>query len=63
MTIRFPKRHIADDVVERITQAAQRIDKVELQGMQLEQALSQPPGQMASVEGIEDAIVGKALSL
>ena len=61
--IRFPRKHIADSVAERIIQAAQKMDSVEMQGARLDQALAQPPGQMAPVEGIEDAIVAKALDI
>jgi hypothetical protein len=63
--IRLPRKHIADSVAERIIAAERRInaDTVQGQGMRLEQALMQPAGDVAAVEGIEDMITARALDL
>lgn len=63
--IRFPRKHIADSVSERIMQVAQNMDpnSVQQQGARLEQALQQPIGDVAPIEGIEDMIALKALDV
>lgn len=63
--IRFPRQHIADSVSERIMQVATRLNpnSVAGQGQRLEQALQQPVGDVAPIEGIEDAVVLKALDV
>lgn len=61
--IRLPKKHIADSVLERILLAERRLNPVQQQGQALEAALAQPPGEMESLEGMDDAIVGRALGL
>lgn len=61
--IRLPKKHIADSVLERILLAEQRLNPVQQQGQALEAALSQQPGVMEPLEGMDDAIVGRALGL
>ena len=58
---------MADRVTERIlkfaaAQAAQD-DKVAAQGAQLDAALQQPVGDVAPIEGIEDALVIKSLGV
>ena len=64
--IRLPRKHIADSVTDRIMQMIDRTsaaNNVALQGQKLAEALAQPAGDIAPVEGIEDALVGKALDL
>ena len=63
--IRFPRKHIADDVADRIMAVQKRMaaNQVSAQGQQLEQALAQPVGDIAPMEGIEDAVTMKALDL
>jgi len=65
--INFPKHHLADEVIARIVMNAKRAqaesNSVKAQGMQLDQALQQPIGDVAPMEGIEDAITLKALNL
>jgi len=63
--IRFPKQHIADSVAQRVIAAEKRINAntVEGQGARLDQALAAPVGDVAPMEGIEDAITLKALDL
>ena len=63
--IRFPKKHIADSVAERIARVQQQMDpnSVQGQGMRLDQALQQPVADVAPIEGIEDAIAFKALDI
>jgi len=61
--IRFPQKHMADSVVERIMLAAQKMGKVEAQGAQLDAMLQQPVGDVAPIEGIEEAITAKALDI
>ena len=61
--IRFPQKHMADSVVERIMAATQQINSVQAQGQQLDQALQQPIGDVAAIDGIEDAIPLRALDL
>ena len=62
MNIRFPKQRMADRVVSRIL-AASRLTETQRQSMALNARLMQQPEPMAAPEGIEDAIVGKALDL
>ncbi len=61
--IRFPRKHIADSVSERIMAVEKKLaaNNVQAQGQRLEDALSQPVGDVAPMEGIEDAITLKAL--
>ena len=63
--IRFPRKHIADSVAERIAAIEQKMQAstVEGQGARLEQALQQPIGDVAPIEGIEDAITLRSLDL
>ncbi len=63
--IRFPKQHIADSVTARILATIAQIDpnSVQGQGAHLTEALRQPVGDVAPIEGIEDAIPLKALNL
>ena len=61
--IRFPQKHMADSVVERIMLAAKKMGKVEAQGAQLDAMLQQPVGDVAPIEGIEEAITAKALDI
>ena len=61
--LRFPSKHIADSVVERIMAADQKMNKVQQQGAALDQALAQPPGEVAPIEGLDEALVGRALQL
>lgn len=64
--IRFPQQHIADSVAQRILQVAAQLkprDKVEAQGAQLDQALQQPVGDVAPLEGIEEALIARTLDL
>jgi len=63
--IRFPGRHIADNVTERIMQVEKRLNanSVQAQGVRLETALAAPVGDVAPIEGVEDALVGRALDL
>ena len=61
--IRFPQKHIADSVLERIMLAQQQMNSVQGQGARLDQALQQPVGDVAPMEGIEDAITMKALNI
>ena len=63
--IRFPQKHIADQVADRIMKidAHTQNNSVAAQGVRLEQAMAQPVGDVAAVDGIEDAVVGKALRL
>jgi len=63
--MRFPKRHIADDVAERIMAVEKRLNanSVQAQGERLEQALQQPVGDVAPIEGIEDLVTLKALDV
>ena len=63
--IHFPNKHLADVVSERIMQVTQKMqaNSVASQGQRLEQALQQPVGDVAPMEGIEDAITLKALDL
>ena len=61
--IRLPRKHIADSVMERIARAQQQMNSVQSQGAKLEQALQQPVGDVAPIEGIEDAVTLKALNI
>ena len=63
--IRFPRKHIADDVADRIMAVQKRMtaNQVSSQGEQLDQALQQPVGDVAPIEGIEDAVALRALDL
>lgn len=63
--IRFPKQHIADSVTARIMATIAQIDpnSVQGQGAKIDQALQQPIGDVAPIEGIEDGIALKALNL
>ena len=61
--INFPKKHIADSVLERIMRAQQQMNSVQSQGQRLDQALQQPVGEVAPMEGIENAITMKALDI
>ncbi len=63
--IRFPKQHIADSVTARILASIAQIDpnSVQGQGAHLTEALRQPIGDVAPIEGIEDAVAAKALDL
>ena len=61
--IRFPQKHIADSVLERIMLAQQQMSSVQGQGARLDMALQQPVGDVAPMEGIEDAITMKALNI
>ena len=65
--IRFPQRPMADSVTERIMrfmheQQAQA-NSVASQGARLDAALQQPIGDVAPVEGIEDALVLNSLDI
>ncbi len=61
--IRFPTKHVADSVAERIMQVERKMNPVQQQSLALDQALAQPPGEMASIEGMDEAVVGRALQL
>ena len=63
--INFPKHHIADEVVARIMLASQKmkVNSVAAQGQRLDMALQQPIGDVAPIEGIDDAIALKALDI
>ena len=61
--IRFPRQHIADSVAQRIARAQQQMNSVQGQGQRLDQALQQPVGDVAPIDGIEDAIPLRALGL
>ncbi len=63
--IRFPQKHIADSVAERIATVQQKMDanNVQAQGQRLEEALTAPVGDVAPIEGIEDAVALRALDL
>lgn len=65
--IRFPQKHIADSVVERILRFAKEqralSDSVAAQGARLDAQLAQPVGDVAAVNGIEDALVAKAIDV
>lgn len=59
--IRFPQKHVADSVIERIMQAEREINSVKAQGDKLDQALNTPVGDVAPIEGIEEMIPAKTL--
>jgi len=62
--IRLPRKHIADSVAERVAAIKQQqANSVAGQGLRLDQALQQPVGDVAPIEGIEDAITLKALDI
>lgn len=61
--IRFPEKHLADEVVERIMQAEKRINPVAQQSQALDAALATPPMPTEAPVAIEDAIVAKSLNL
>ena len=63
--INFPRGHMADRVADRImaVQKNMSANSVQAQGQRLEQALQQPVGDVAPIEGIEDAITLKALDI
>ena len=63
--IRFPRKHIADSVADRIMAVEKKMaaNNVAAQGQQLEEALALPVGDIAPMEGIEDAITLKALDI
>lgn len=63
--IRFPRKHIADSVTERIMKVAQELqsNSVNEQSARIEQALAQPVGDIAPIDGIEEAVTSKALLL
>lgn len=63
--IRFPRQHIADNVAQRIMAVEKKLaaNNVQAQGTALEQALQQPVGDVAPIEGIDDAIALKALDI
>ena len=61
--IRFPRKHIADQVAERIAAIEKKMNSVQAQGARLDQALQQPVGDVAPIEGIEDVIALKALDI
>lgn len=65
MSIRFPRKHVADSVAERIIAAERRINAnpIQQQSQALDQALAQPVGEMAAIDGIEDIITMKALNI
>ena len=76
MAIRFPRMHIAESVVNRILNVANDVQVPQnappsipaspnliQQGAQLDQALMAPVGDVAPVDNVEDALVGKALDL
>ncbi len=62
MKIRFSEQPMADRVISRILAAA-RLSETQRQSVALNAKLMTPPQPMAAPEGIEDAIVGKALDL
>lgn len=72
--MRFPKMHIAQSVTNRIMNLANSVaPRIEVDraapavpdpsqmGVAIDQALAQPPGQMAAPEGAEAAVIGAAL--
>ena len=63
--IRIPRKHIADSVSERIMQVQEKLNpnNVIQQGQNLEQAMAQPIGDVAPLEGIETMIPERALGL
>ena len=63
--IKFPRHHIADSVAARIMAVARQTDpnSVQAQGARIDAALQQPVGDVAPMEGIEDAITLKALNV
>ncbi len=71
--IRFPQKHIADSVAERIMAAQQQAaqqqemvfqeNSVAVQGAKLDKALAQPVGDVAAIEGIEEAIAARAMDI
>lgn len=63
--IRFPGKHIADSVADRIMQVEKRLNanSVQAQGVRLETALAAPVGDVAPIEGVEDAVVARSLDL
>ena len=63
--IRFPRKHIADNVADRILAIEQKMvgNTIQVQGQRLEAALQQPISDVAPIEGIEDSIALKALDL
>jgi len=63
--MRFPKQHIADQVAERILKVEKQLaaNSVQAQGVALEQALRQPPGDMLPLPDIEAMIPARALDL
>ena len=63
--IRFPSRHIADSVAQRIMDVEKKINgnSVAAQGARLEQAMQQPVADVAPIDGIETAIPARALDL
>ena len=63
--MRIPRKHIADDVAERIMAVEKRMNanSVSAQGQRLEQALQQPVGDVAPIDGIEDLVTLKALDV
>ena len=66
MAINFPQGHMADRVLARLIKFArtqQPRDKVAAQGAQIDAALQQPVGDVAPMEGLDEAMVLKSLSL
>lgn len=62
--IRFPKEPMADRVQARLMKLAQeQANSVPVQGARIDAALSQPVGDVAAVDGIEDIMVTRALGL
>ena len=68
--IRFPQKHIADNVAERILNVQQQMQLqqkqalgVEAQGQRLDQALQQPIGDVAPIEGMDEAFAMKAMNI
>ncbi len=65
--IRFPKKHIADNVVDRINRYSQAqaavSNPVAAQSAELDAALSQPVGDVAPIEGVEELLVTNSLGL
>lgn len=73
MAIRFPRMHIATSVQNRIINMASAIGPqvselpapavpdATKEGAKLDQALSQPPGDMAAPAGAEEAVAAAAL--
>lgn len=63
--IRLPRKHIADSVSERIIAVTAKLNanSVMVQGQNLSAALKQPVGDVAPIEGVDEAVVGRSLGL